>query len=364
MAKIRLDNMGHSYSDTLSVDDYALKPLTMEWRDGGAYALLGPSGCGKTTMLNIISGLVMPSQGKVWFDERNITGVPAARRNIAHVFQFPVIYPSMTVFENLAFPLVCRKWSTARIRSRVGEIAELLDLGGKLHAGMRGLAPDEKQLISLGRGLVRHDVSAVLLDEPLTVIDPQLRLHLRRKLKEIHGRFNLTMLYVTHDQNEAMTFADEVVMMNHGQVVQMGAPADLFEAPLTRFVGYFIGTPAMNFLAAEARDGVVRFEGIVMAGVPAGDVPSGPITIGIRPEYVEFTDSPGRNVLSATVVDILDFGSVRVVDLVAAGRRVKAKLQRERAIPAGEVWIRLPADKIRLYVDDHLVTAGGVCSKP
>jgi len=204
---------------------------------------------------------------------------------------------------------------------------------------------------------VRHDVSAVLLDEPLTVIDPQLRLHLRRKLKEIHGRFNLTMLYVTHDQNEAMTFADEVVMMNHGRVVQMGMPADLFEAPLTRFVGYFIGTPAMNFRAAEARDGIVRLDGMVVAGVAAGHVPSGPITVGIRPEYVEFADSPGRNVLSATVLDILDLGSVRVVDLIVAGRKVKAKLQRERALPAGDVLIRLPADKIRLYIDDHLVTA-------
>ncbi len=144
----------------------------------------------------------------------------------------------------------------------------------------------------------------------------------------------------------------------------MGTPADLFEAPLTRFVGYFIGTPAMNFLAAEARDGEVRFDGIVVAGVPAGRAPSGPITIGVRPEYVEFTDSAGRNALSATVVDVLDFGSVRVVDLVVAGRKVKAKLQRERAIPAGDVWIRLPADKIRLYVDDHLVTAGCASSKP
>jgi len=364
MAKIRLDNMGHSYSGTLSENDYALKPLSMEWRDGGAYALLGPSGCGKTTMLNIISGLVTPSHGKVWFDERDVTGVPAARRNIAHVFQFPVVYQSMTVFENLAFPLICRKWPRTRIRSRVGEIAELLDLGGKLRAGMRGLTADEKQLISLGRGLVRHDVSAVLLDEPLTVIDPQRRLHLRRKLKEIHGRFDLTMLYVTHDQNEAMTFADEVVMMNHGRVVQVGTPADLFEAPLTRFVGYFIGTPAMNFLAAEARDGEVRIDDIVVAGGNAGHVPSGPVTIGIRPEYVEFTDSPGRNVLSATVVDVLDFGSVRVVDLVVAGRKVKAKLQRERAVPSGDVLIRLPADKIRLYVDDHLVTAGYASSKP
>jgi glycerol transport system ATP-binding protein len=360
MARIRLDNIGHSYSGTLSENDYAVKPLTMEWRDGGAYALLGPSGCGKTTMLNIISGLVTPVHGKVWFDERDVTGVPTARRNIAQVFQFPVIYKSMTVFENLAFPLVCRKWPKARIRSRVGEIAELLDLGGKLRSGVGGLTADQKQLISLGRGLVRDDVSAVLLDEPLTVIDPQLRLHLRRKLKEIHGRFNLTLLYVTHDQNEAMTFADEIVVMNHGRVAQVGTPADLFEAPLTGFVGYFIGTPAMNFLAAEARDGAVRLDGIVIAGVPADHLPSGLVTIGIRPEYVDFTDSPGINSLPARVVDVLDYGNVRVIDLVVAGRKVKAKLQRERAVPSGDVWIRLPVDKIRLYVDNQLVTAAAL----
>lgn len=356
MARIRLGNVGHSYSGALSEDDYALKPLTMEWRDGGAYALLGPSGCGKTTMLNIISGLVAPSHGKVWFDERDVTDVPTARRNIAQVFQFPVIYQSMTVFENLAFPLVCRKWPTARIRSRVGEIAELLDLGGKLRSGVRGLTADEKQLISLGRGLVRDDVSAVLLDEPLTVIDPQLRLHLRRKLKEVQGRFKLTLLYVTHDQNEAMTFAEEVVVMNHGRVVQVGTPADVFEAPVTAYVGYFIGTPAMNFLAAEAGDGELRFDGAVISGVSAG-APPGPVTIGIRPEYVEFADGPGRNVLPARVVDVLDYGGVRVIDLTVAGRRVKAKLRRERAAPSGDVWIRLPGERIRLYVDDRLVTA-------
>ena len=187
MARIDLD-LAHAYRANPTQDsDYALLPLKMSFRDGGAYALLGPSGCGKTTMLNVISGLLVPSQGTVTFDGRDMTHASPQERNIAQVFQFPVIYDTMTVAENLAFPLRNRGVAPDRIKERVGRIAEMLEMSHQLDARAAGLAADAKQKISLGRGLVREDVSAVLFDEPLTVIDPHLKWQLRRKLKRCAG---------------------------------------------------------------------------------------------------------------------------------------------------------------------------------
>src|SRR3954467_10330361 len=247
MARIELD-LAHAYKPNPQRDeDYALLPLKMTFGDGGAYALLGPSGCGKTTLLNIVSGLVKPSSGSVKFDGADVTGRTPQQRNIAQVFQFPVIYDTMTVAENLAFPLRNRGVSVEKTRQRIGKIAEMLELSGQLGMRAAGLAADAKQKISLGRGLVREDVSAVLFDEPLTVIDPQLKWLLRRKLKQIHEELKLTLIYVTHDQVEALTFADTVLVMSDGEVVQSGSAQTLFETPEHTFVGHFIGSPGMNF---------------------------------------------------------------------------------------------------------------------
>ena len=219
MARIDLD-LAHAYKPNPQSDaDYALLPLKMSFRDGGAYALLGPSGCGKTTMLNIMSGLLVPSKGTVQFDGVDVTRTTPQQRNIAQVFQFPVIYDTMTVAQNLAFPLKNRKVPQAQIAQRVGVIAEMLEMSHQLDQRAAGLSADQKQKISLGRGLVRPDVSAVLFDEPLTVIDPHLKWQLRRKLKQIHHELKLTLIYVTHDQVEALTFAEEVVVMTRGRAV-------------------------------------------------------------------------------------------------------------------------------------------------
>src|SRR6476661_3584281 len=252
MAEITLKGLAHSYKpNPQGPADYALKKIDHVWRQGGAYALLGPSGCGKTTLLNIISGLVTPSEGSVLFDDIDVTRLPTEERNIAQVFQFPVIYDTMTVAENLAFPLKNRRLAKAAIDRRVTEIAAMLDLTAVLNRRARGLTADAKQKISLGRGLVRSDVSAVLFDEPLTVIDPALKWELRSKLKAVHRALDLLMIYVTHDQIEALTFADKVVVMNEGRAVQIGTPDDLFERPEHTFVGYFIGSPGMNLMPAK-----------------------------------------------------------------------------------------------------------------
>ncbi|MEM6761171.1 MAG: ABC transporter ATP-binding protein, partial [Pseudomonadota bacterium] len=184
MAKITLSNLRHSYTDAPTSDaDYALKQIDVAWEDGGAYALLGPSGCGKSTLLNIISGLLTPSEGRILFDDRDVTDLPPDQRNIAQVFQFPVIYDTMTVRDNLAFPLRNRGVDEGKIAHRVAEIAAMLDVEDLLDTRAAHLAPDNKQKISMGRGLVRDDVNVVMFDEPLTVIDP----HLKWKLRLLSG---------------------------------------------------------------------------------------------------------------------------------------------------------------------------------
>ncbi|WP_339907121.1 ABC transporter ATP-binding protein, partial [Pseudomonas guineae] len=232
MAEIRLRNLAHSYSRSPSGPaDYAIREMDHVWEQGGAYALLGPSGCGKSTLLNIISGLLSPSHGEVQFDGKVVNALPPEQRNIAQVFQFPVVYDTMTVFDNLAFPLRNQGMNEAKVLAKVNEIAEVLELHPLLRKRASNLTADEKQKVSMGRGLVRDDVSAILFDEPLTVIDPHLKWKLRRKLKQIHEQFNITMVYVTHDQLEASTFADKIAVMYGGQIVQFGTPRELFERP-------------------------------------------------------------------------------------------------------------------------------------
>ena len=289
MARIDLVDLAHSYGgEHAPVEAFALKPVTMTWRQGGAYALLGPSGCGKTTLLNLISGIITPSRGKILFDGVDVTPLSTQKRNIAQVFQFPVIYDTMTVGQNLAFPLKNRGVAKAEIDKRVAEIARLLDLTPDLKRKATRLTADAKQKISLGRGLVRSDVAAILFDEPLTVIDPELKWQLRSKLKALHRELDLTMIYVTHDQTEALTFADTVVVMHDGRVVQSGTPAELFEKPAHTFVGYFIGSPGMNIVPAEVSGREARVDGHVIGlhrnyGVlPAGSQDRDRRAAGIR----------------------------------------------------------------------------------
>src|SRR3954470_13196293 len=189
MARIVLEKLAHAYGQRPAGEsDFAVKQIDMSWEQGGAYALLGPSGCGKTTLLNIISGLVTPTRGRVLFDARDVTPLPTEARNIAQVFQFPVVYDTLTVAENLAFPLRNRRVPRDVIAARIKEIAGLLGLERAFDRKARNLTADAKQKISLGRGLVRSDVAAILFDEPLTVIDPHLKWQLRSILKELHRR--------------------------------------------------------------------------------------------------------------------------------------------------------------------------------
>ncbi len=357
MARIQLD-LAHSYRPNPQQDsDYALLPLKMDFEDGGAYALLGPSGCGKTTMLNIMSGLLVPSHGQVLFDGRDVTRASPQDRNIAQVFQFPVIYDTMTVAENLAFPLKNRKVPAAQIQQRVGQIAEMLEMSHQLDMRAAGLSADQKQKISLGRGLVRSDVAAVLFDEPLTVIDPHLKWQLRRKLKQIHHELKLTLIYVTHDQVEALTFADQVVVMSRGKVMQLGTPDALFEQPAHTFVGHFIGSPGMNFLPAEVDGEALCVAGQHLPLPLERRLPPGPLTVGVRPEYLALAAAQAPGALPCTVAQVQDIGTYQMLSARVGEHPLKARVSPERALPpAGErVWLQVLGPHTCFYQNEELL---------
>jgi glycerol transport system ATP-binding protein len=362
MARIELRGMAHSYAPaSASQKDWAVHPLELVWKDGGAYALLGPSGCGKTTLLNIISGLVRPTLGQVLIDGVDVTAAPPQARNIAQVFQFPVIYDTMTVAENLAFPLRNRGVSRAETQARVAEVAGLLELTEDLKRRASGLSADMRQRISLGRGLVRKDVAAILLDEPLTVIDPHVKWLLRRKLKQVHESLKPTLVYVTHDQVEALTLADQVVVMNQGRVVQAGTPQELFERPADTFVGYFIGSPGMNLLRCVVEESAAVVEGQriplppeVCAKARAG---TGELRLGIRPEFLRRVPEGTPSSVRVEVAQVEDLGRYRIATARLGAQGVKVRLPEEVRVAAGEsCWLEFPAQWTTLYVGGRAVS--------
>jgi glycerol transport system ATP-binding protein len=353
MAKITLNKLSHSYLTKQNNDsDWALRGVDIDWKDGGAYALLGPSGCGKTTLLNIISGLLKPTEGEVLFDDKNVTTLNPVERDIAQIFQFPVIYDTMTVYDNLAFPLKNRGLSESEIDSKVREIGEMLELTPTLNNKASGLTADGKQKISLGRGLVRSDVNVIMFDEPLTVIDPHLKWVLRSKLKELHQKINRTMIYVTHDQIEALTFADQVVVMHEGQIVQTGTPVELFEKPKHTFVGHFIGSPGMNILPCEIKNGQINFEGkILPANTNLKKSNFNKTQVGIRPEFVNFSNDG----IAVKIKRVSDTGRHKVIDTECDSGSIKILASSSTQIPNGSAHITFDKKYTYAYGDDWII---------
>jgi len=353
MARIELENLHHRYAKGAA---FAIDSLNLTWADGSANALLGPSGCGKTTLLNVLSGLLQPTGGVVRFDGKDVTRLDARQRHIAQVFQFPVVYDTLSVYDNLAFPLRNAGVSEGDAKRRVEMVAELLEIPRLLKTRARGLSASDKQVLSLGRGIVRETTAAVLLDEPLTVIDPKHRWRLRRKLREVQRETGLTMIYVTHDQHEALTFADHVTVMRDGAVEQTGTPEDLHVDPETAFVGYFIGTPGMNFLVAEWNGRRFTSDG---EKVPVKFADGPPfekrraVQIGIRPEHVAVFDAETAGAAACPVQLCERAVAYDVVTLLLGQTRVRARVDRSmRAAPGDTLWIRFPEEHVRLFNPD------------
>jgi len=358
MAQITLDGIAHSFNPYPTSDaDYALKNIDYQWEDGGAYALLGPSGCGKTTLLNIISGLLTPSNGRVLYDNNDMTLLTPERRNIAQVFQFPVIYDTMTVAENLAFPLVNRGVDSSEIDKRVADMLQTLEIADKANRRAQGLTADEKQKISLGRGLVRYDVSAILFDEPLTVIDPHMKWQLRTKLKSLHEQFGHTMIYVTHDQTEALTFANKVVVMLEGDVLQVGTPEELFDNPAHTFVGYFIGSPGMNIFPGTVAGKTFRLGSVDVQLNKGYSQLTGKTEIGIRPEFITLTSESkaGPQGMKFNLESIEDVGRQKIVRGNIEGIVVNVIVEEDTEVPR-EPYAIFDPERVRVYQDSFLVS--------
>lgn len=359
MAEIELKNIEHVYK-VGKKETWALKGVNMVFEDGVAGALLGPSGCGKTTLLNIISGLIKPTRGKVIFNGKDVTDLPPEERNIAQLFQFPVVYDTMNVFGNLAFPLKNKGMATDQIKKRVEEIAELLGLSKVLHFPIRKLGPGEKQLVALGRGIVRKDTTVILLDEPMTQIDFHKRWVLRRELSKVQSELKITTIYVTHDQYEALTFAEKIFVMKDGLVEQEGSPEELYYNPKTTFVGYFIGTPGMNFIECELKNGGLyigkeKFEisrdtlsRISKFGVK--------FKLGIRPEFVHCSTEKKSSGLIFNIKAVEDMGAHKILTLEKDGVIIKSIVSKEiKILESGNIWITFPEDKVRFYKDNSLI---------
>jgi len=349
MAEIELKNITHIYEGgTKAVEDVSWKI-----KDGSANALLGPSGCGKTTLMKIISGLLKPTDGRVLFDGQDVTNLSPQERDICMVFQFPVVY-RMSVYDNLAFPLRNMKVPEKIIKEKVMEVIDFLGLREKINTPADRLGPGDKQKVSLGRALVREEPNAILLDEPMTNIEPERRTELRSILKEIQGKLRITMILVTHDQTEALTFADMIAVMNKGKIIQYDTKEELFLNPKNTFVGYFIGSPGMNFLNCSLSKGKLDFGEFTLE--ISEEIRSlikqkgTEFQIGIRPEHVLVSRSKRENWIKFKCELIEFHGDALIANLYKGGVKIKSRLPRNFKISEGDdVWIDFPIDKIKIY---------------
>jgi glycerol transport system ATP-binding protein len=364
MATIQLKDIWHSYDieeGKTENPEYAVQAINVTYENGSAVALLGPSGCGKTTLLKIISGLTTPTKGQVLFDGKDVTDLSAKERHIAQVFQFPVVYDSMNVYGNIAFPLANDGVDSATIRKRVYEVAEIMEITSLLKMPAGKLNPADKQKVSLCRGIVRPNTTAVLLDEPLTVIDPKAQWGLRRKLKQVQEELNFTMIYVTHDQHEALTFAEQVTVMQVGKIDQTGTPKDLHEDPASTFIGYFIGSPGMNMLECTVEaDGTVKFNGtsINISKKTASSLREhgNEFTLGIRPEYIQYSPEKSKNAVSGVVKLVEDTGAYKIVTTTIDTLDVKSRAPETVEVNEGDTsWLTFPEEEIKFYKDGKKV---------
>ena len=292
MSQIHIEKLVKNFGDFVAV---AESDLTIN--DGEFFVLLGPSGCGKTTTLRMIAGLEIPTSGKILLDKEDVTFLRASQRDIAFVFQLFALYPHMNVRKNLAFPLKMQKFSKHEIESRINEVAKLLRIEHIINSKVSGLAGGDRQRVALGRAIVRRP-KAFLMDEPLGTLDAEFRELMRLELRKLHNNISATTVYVTHDQLEAMSMGDRIAVMNEGKIIQSGPPKEVYSKPKSKFVGSFIGSPAMNFIPIN--EGIKSGQQNVKIGniefaIPKQyqDTNSNNNHLGIRPEKMYLSDDKG-----------------------------------------------------------------------
>lgn len=296
MAEIELNSLSFTYPGAA---DSTLSDLSLAVPRGEAHALLGSSGAGKSTLLNLLSGLLPAPAGSIYFDGEDVGSVAPWARKVTQVFQFPVLYDAMTVAENLSFPM--RELAAAEQRRRAEDVAARLGIAEVLGTRPARLTLVQKQLAAIGKALMRPDVSLVLLDEPLTAAEPEHKWQLRQTLRALQSDLGATMIYVTHDQTEALTFADRVSVLHEGRILQTGTPEALVATPDHEHVGYFVGSPGMNLLDGEVRNGRCLVAGRQIGTLAVAD---GPCRFGFRPEWASLAAAGAESELQALPVNV------------------------------------------------------------
>lgn len=348
MAGLKLQAVTKSWDGKIPV----IQPLTLDVADGEFIVMVGPSGCGKSTLLRMVAGLERVTSGDIWIDRQRVTEMEPKDRGIAMVFQNYALYPHMSVEENMAWGLKIRGMSKEHITERVKEAARILELDGLLKRRPRELSGGQRQRVAMGRAIVR-DPAVFLFDEPLSNLDAKLRVQMRLELQQLHRRLKTTSLYVTHDQVEAMTLAQRVMVMNKGVAEQIGTPVEVYEKPASRFVASFIGSPAMNLLEGRISSAGSHFELENGMALPVGSAYRGhagrKMTLGIRPEHIALSSQADGGVpLGLETLEMLG------ADNLAHGRWGEQKLvvrlaHQERPQAGSTLWLHLPEHQLHLF---------------
>ncbi len=347
MASVQFKNINKIYPGGF----HAVRDLDLDIADGEFVVLVGPSGCGKSTTLRMLAGLEEVSSGDVLIGDRRVNDVAPGDRDIAMVFQNYALYPHMTVRKNLAFGLKMRRTPKAEIERRTREVSEILGIESLLDRRPRALSGGQRQRVALGRAIVR-DPQVFLFDEPLSNLDAKLRVQMRTEIASLHQRLGTTMIYVTHDQVEAMTLGDRIVIMNHGLIQQMDEPLALYQNPVNHFVAGFIGSPPMNFVDGSVDGGIFQFDG---GRVEVGQaIPNGAIKFGVRPEDL-VTDGDGLPLATATlgVVEQMGHESMAYFDL--AGRQQVVRLPaNQHHRPGDQIDLKIKQGGWHLFAADEV----------
>ncbi|MGG5820258.1 ABC transporter ATP-binding protein [Falsiroseomonas sp. HW251] len=349
---MRLRNIVKSYGAHLAVDD-----LSLTVADGEFVALVGPSGCGKTTTLNLVAGLMELTSGEMWIGDRQVNDLDPKDRDIAMVFQNYALYPNKTVRMNLAFPLQMRRMPRPEIERRIAEAARVLDIGHLLERRPRELSGGQQQRVALGRALVRNP-SVFLMDEPLSNLDAKLRVQMRAELKRFHQDLKATIIYVTHDQLEAVTMADRMAVMNGGRLQQYDAPDRIFAAPVNTFVAGFVASPAMNLVPAEVAENGAVLTGAAGWRLPLRDAdadrarraPSRDVVLGVRHSAITLHDGPGEGRLPGRIYTVEPTGDVTFVHVQVGDATLVASTPPGRRLQPDEaIWLELDGTRLHLF---------------
>ena len=339
MAQIRLKNVSKRWGNYVGVKDFSLDIADAEF-----LVLLGPSGCGKTTTMRMIAGLEDVTSGEIWIGDRMVNRLEPKDRDISMVFQSYGLYPNLSVYDNIRFPLRVRRIPVAEHHDRVMRAADMVELGPFLDRRPAALSGGQRQRVALARAIVREP-NAFLMDEPLSNLDAKLRVSTRAQIKHLHHTLHRTTIYVTHDQIEAMTLADRVVVMNAGVVQQLGTPTEIYDRPANTFVASFIGSPAMNLIDGHLSDGMFRADGIA---VPVQGQALGPVTLGFRAEDVQVVDTPAQ--MSAPVYSMELLGDATLVSVRIGAALVSVRAHKDfRAGIGAPLHVAIPADKVHLF---------------